>query len=364
MPPDPSGSALARRTLALVDIASPSRAEDAVYRYVKRETPLELAFDDGESLLFARRAGKPLVLLAGHTDTVPAQGNFPGRIEDGAVHGLGATDMKGGLAVMIELARFAAEAELAYDLGLLFFPREELGADENPLPALFEAVPAIDEAALVVCLEPTDNTLQLGCLGNINARVVFRGRAAHSARPWLGVNAIALALEGLSSVLGLAPHDVEVDGLLFREVVSVTQIDDCGNASNVIPACVQCTLNYRYAPSRAPAEAETRLRELVGLELDILHHSPAARVAARSPLLESLRRAGAFVLEPKQAWTNVADFSARGLDAVNLGPGATRYAHAADERVEVAELERTFEALRRFLLADGVSEASSEGGEA
>ena len=115
------------------------------------------------------------MLLAGHTDTVPAQGNIPGRIEDGAVHGLGATDMKGGLAVMIELARWAADAELAYDLGLLFFPREELGPDENPLPGVFEATPVIDEAALVICLEPTDNTLQLGCLGNINARVVFEG---------------------------------------------------------------------------------------------------------------------------------------------------------------------------------------------
>src|SRR6202035_1591392 len=114
---------------------------------------------DGESLLYAKRAGRPLVLLAGHTDTVPAQGNLPGRIEGGAVHGLGASDMKGGLAVMIELGRFAAEAELAYDLGLLFFPREEVGPDQNPLPGLFEATPVVDEAALVICLEPTDNTL-------------------------------------------------------------------------------------------------------------------------------------------------------------------------------------------------------------
>ena len=135
-----------------------------------------LVYDDGESLLYAKRAGKPLVLLAGHTDTVPPQGNLPGRIEDGAVHGLGATDMKGGLAVMIELARWAAETELAYDLGLLFFPREELGPADNPLPGVFAATPVIDEAALVICLEPTDNTLQLGCLGNINARSSSRAR--------------------------------------------------------------------------------------------------------------------------------------------------------------------------------------------
>ena len=164
------------------------------------------------------------MLLAGHTDTVPTQGNLPGRIEDGVVHGLGATDMKGGLAVMIELARWAADAELAYDLGLLFFPREELGPEHNPLPGVFEATPVVDEAALVICLEPTDNTLQLGCLGNLNARVVFEGVSAHSARPWQGVNAIELAFEGLRDVLELEPRDVVVDGLLFREVLSVTQI--------------------------------------------------------------------------------------------------------------------------------------------
>jgi len=365
MPPDHATTALARRTLALVDIASPSRLEAELYGYVKAETPLALSYDDGESLLYAKRTGKPLVLLAGHTDTVPAQDNLPGRIAGGEVHGLGASDMKGGLAVMIELARFAEGTELCYDLGLLFFPREELGPLENPLPGVFAAAPTIDEAALVVCLEPTDNTLQLGCLGNINARVVFTGTAAHSARPWLGVNAIALALEGLSGVLSLAPNDVWVEGLLFREVLSVTQIDDYGNAANVIPARVGCTLNFRYAPSRTPAEAEERLAELVPLPLRILHHSPAARVAAvDSPLLARLRACGGFGVEPKQAWTNVADFAARGLDAVNLGPGATRHAHTAGERIEIAALERNFEALRRFLSEDpgGGLEEDRRGG--
>jgi succinyl-diaminopimelate desuccinylase len=181
--------ALAQRTLDLVNIASESRNEAEVYRYIDVEVPLHTAFSDGESLLYAKREGKPLVLLAGHTDTVPAQGNLPGRIEDGAVVGLGASDMKGGLAVMIELGRWAAETDLAYDLGLLFFPREELGPTENPLPGVFERTELVDEAQLVICLEPTDNTLQLGCLGNLNARAVFEGKSAHSARPWLGVNA-------------------------------------------------------------------------------------------------------------------------------------------------------------------------------
>src|SRR3954452_2777892 len=164
--------ALAQRTLDLVNIPSESGNEAQVHRYLEGCVPLDTAFSDGESLIFAKLRGKPLVLLAGHTDTVPSQGNLPGRMEDGAVVGLGASDMKGGLAVMIELARWAVETELAYDLAFLFFPREELGPAENPLPGLFERTGIVDEAGLVICLEPTDNTLQLGCLGNLNARVV------------------------------------------------------------------------------------------------------------------------------------------------------------------------------------------------
>jgi succinyl-diaminopimelate desuccinylase len=349
MPASPSKTRLAELTLALVDIPSESGDEQAMYDYVGNAVPLERVFDDGESLVFARRHGKPLILLAGHTDTVPAQGNLPGRIEDGAVVGLGATDMKSGLAVMVELARWAAETDLAYDLALLFFPREELGPQVNPLPGVFERVPLIDEAQLVICLEPTDNTLQLGCLGNLNARVVFEGRSAHSARPWLGVNAIKLALEALAPVLELEPRDVEIGGLLFREVLSVTQIHG-GIAQNVIPARVEATLNFRFAPDRTPESAESRLRELVGSDVEILSCSPAAHVAAESEAVQRLRAAGNFEVQPKQAWTNVADFAARGLDAVNLGPGTTRFAHAVDERVEIDELERTFAALQRFLL--------------
>jgi succinyl-diaminopimelate desuccinylase len=340
--------ALAQRTLDLVNIPSESRSEAELYGYVSAAVPLPEAYSDGESVLFAKREGKPLVLLAGHTDTVPAQGNLPGRIEDGAVVGLGASDMKGGLAVMIELARWAAETELAYDLALLFFPREELGPSENPLPGVFEHTGLVDEAQLVICLEPTDNTLQLGCLGNLNARAIFEGKSAHSARPWLGVNAIKLAFDGLRQVLEIEPRDVDIDGLVFREVISVTQLN-AGIASNVIPARAEAILNFRYAPDRTPESAVERVRELVGSDVEILANSPPAHVALRSPLVEQLRAVGDFEVQPKQAWTNVADFAARGLDAINLGPGGTRYAHAVDERVEISELERTYDALQRFL---------------
>jgi succinyl-diaminopimelate desuccinylase len=349
MPAAGPGAALAERTLALVDIPSVSRSEAAVTEYIRGALRLPLVLDDGESLIAAVRHGRPLVVLAGHTDTVPAQANLPGSLAGGAVVGLGASDMKGGLAVMLELANWATSAELAYDLAVLFFPREELGPAENPLPGVFAAAPLVDEAALVVCLEPTDNTLQLGCLGNLTARVVFEGRAAHSARPWLGVNAVGVAFEGLRGVLALEPRDVELEGLLFREVLSVTEIHG-GIASNVIPARVEATLNFRYAPDRTPEEAAARVRELVGRDVDVLANSPAAHVPSLdAPVVAALRAAGGFEVEAKQAWTNVADFSARGLDAVNLGPGATRFAHTADEQVEVAELERTFTALQRFL---------------
>jgi succinyl-diaminopimelate desuccinylase len=350
MPASVTHSALAERTLELVDIPSESGNEANVYAFISECVHIPKVLDDGESLLFAKRSGGPVVLMAGHTDTVPKQGNLPGKIANGAVHGLGASDMKGGLAVMIELARWAAETDLAYDLALLFFPREELGPGDNPLPALFEAAPLIDEAALVICLEPTDNSLQLGCLGNLDARVVFEGRAAHSARPWLGVNAIWLALEGLTPALEHEPRDVEIDGLLFREVVTVTQLN-AGIATNVVPARAEAIVNFRYAPDTTPAEAEARIRETLQREVEIVHNSPPAHVAPlASPVLAALRAAGPFDVQPKQAWTNVADFAARGLDAVNLGPGATRYAHTVDEQVEIAELERTFAALQRFLL--------------
>jgi succinyl-diaminopimelate desuccinylase len=149
-------------------------------------------------------------------------------------------------------------------------------------------------------------------------------------------------------VLEGVPRDVEIEGLVFREVMSVTQLS-AGIATNVIPARAEANVNFRYAPDRTPESAEARIDELFpGAE--ITSHSAPAHVAAQSPLVQQLRAAGSFELEPKQAWTNVADFAARGLDAVNLGPGGTRYAHAADERVVIAELERTFAALRRFLV--------------
>jgi succinyl-diaminopimelate desuccinylase len=349
--PDPA-ERLAARTLELVDVRSESRHEQELGRLVAAAVPLPLAHQVDETLLFATpRSGRPFVVLAGHLDTVPENGNLPGRIEGGAVHGLGASDMKGGLAVMIELARWVGETEpeLNVDLGFLFFPREELPAEQSALPDVL-ATGLLDDAGLVVMLEPTDNTIQCGCLGNLTAELILEGRSAHSARPWLGENAIALAVDALAPVVRLEPEDVVVEGLLFREVVSVTGIEG-GLASNVIPDRVRCTINFRFAPNRTTEEAAARLHELVGRPVDVVGNSPAARVVTDTPLVRRLREAGRFELEPKQAWTPVAEFSAHDLDAVNLGPGPTRFAHTRDEQVPIAELERTFRALQAFVSA-------------
>jgi len=354
---------LAERTLALVNIPSASRDEAAITEHVAaavRVTGLEERFASDDALFFTteRVPGRPLVLLAGHLDTVPPQENLPGRVEDGWIVGLGSTDMKGGLAVMLELAGWldAERPERDVDLGFLFFAREELPVSESPLPAVFAACPELREANLAIVLEPTDNTIQAGCLGNVMATLTFRGASAHSARPWTGVNAIALAVEALFPITRIPPLPIDVQGLTFTEVLSVTRIEG-GIADNVIPDRVACRLNYRFAPVRTEDEAKRNLADIVddAGELEITSSAPAGRVAAGSPLVQRLQRAGGLLLEPKQAWTPVAQFSEEGIDAVNLGPGATQYAHRRDERVAVRELLRAFEALRRFVTGEAAS---------
>jgi len=256
--------------------------------------------------------------------------------------------MKGGVAVMLELADWALTGELELDLGFLFFTREELPADESPVPEFLVTCPEALEAELVIVLEPTDNELHLGCVGNLSAELTFRGVSAHSARPWTGENAIHKAAATLAPLAELEPLDVEVDGLVFREVVSVVAIEG-GIADNVVPDRCLAGLNYRYAPGRTREQAEARVRELAGdANVEILGNSPPAHVVLDRPLVTLLREAGGLAVRPKQAWTPVAQFAEAGLDAVNLGPGATRYAHRVDEQVETAELVRTYDALRKF----------------
>ncbi len=351
----PLAERLAARTLELVDIPSESRHEAEVRAHVRSLVPdafaAETVLEDAALYVRERRPGAPLVVLAGHYDTVPAQDNLPGRIEAGAVHGLGATDMKGGVAVALELVRdLAGQPAGPYDLALLLFGKEELPQEWNPLPELFERSRLVHEAALVILLEPTDGAVHAGCLGNANATLTFHGTSGHSARPWLAENAIERAVEGLAPVIAHERREAVVGGLTFWEVLSVTRLN-AGLADNVIPDRAVAHLNFRFAPDRDEAAAIEHLREIVPAEaeLTILGTAPSGRVATESPIVAALLEAEARGIEPKQAWTNVADFTRIGLDAVNFGPGHPRYAHRRDELVEIDGLVHAYTTLHRLL---------------
>jgi succinyl-diaminopimelate desuccinylase len=256
------------------------------------------------------------------------------------VHGLGASDMKGAVAVMIELALAGAPYRC------LFFGREELPVADSALTPLLAREPLAAE--LVVMMEPTACELHAGCLGNINATWRFDGRSGHSARPWTADNAIERAAAGVLALAAHPPAPHAFDGLEFVEVASVTKIAG-GIAANVIPDRVDCHVNFRYAPGRSAAEAEARLAELCAGhgELAIDSNAPSGPVAA-GPRVDALVAAGDLVRAPKQAWTPVAEFGLAGLPAVNFGPGDPAQAHRRDESVEIAALARAYTVLERF----------------
>jgi succinyl-diaminopimelate desuccinylase len=346
---------LASRTLELVDIPSESRDEATLAAHVLgvlRDGGVEVR-DAGDSCILAgvsARGERPFVLLAGHLDTVPAQGNRPGRRDADAVHGLGAADMKGALAVMIELALARPTTDL--DLGYLLFPREELPFGESALTPLLDREPGLREADFVVVMEPTANAIHAGCLGNVNATWTFHGRSGHSARPWLADNAIHRAAEGIRAVAQVEPIPHDFDGLRFTEVVSVTRVAG-GIAGNVVPGEAVATVNYRYAPGRSAADAEAWLRGLCEPygTLVIEGNAPSAPVAVGNPLAQRLIATGDLAVEAKQAWTPVAEFAAAGVDAVNFGPGDPAQAHAREEHVRIDALVGCYETLEAFACA-------------
>ena len=351
----PLADRLADRTLELVDVPSESRDETALAAHVLevlRAGGVDVR-DAGDTCVLAgvtERAERPLVLLGGHLDTVPAQGNRPGRRDGEAVHGLGAADMKGAVAVMIELA--LARPAAAVDLGYVFFGREELPIVASALSPLLAREPGLRSADLVVMMEPTANAIHAGCLGNINATWTFHGRSGHSARPWLADNAIHRAAEGIRAVAAVEPAPRDFGGLRFTEVVSVTRITG-GIAGNVIPSEAVATVNYRYAPGRSPEEAEAWLRALCEAygTLEIDGNAPSAPVATDNALVQRLIATGDLAIEPKQAWTPVAEFAAAGVDAVNFGPGDPRQAHAREEHIRIDALVRSYETLEAFACA-------------
>ena len=333
----------------LVDVPSPTGAEqvlrDAVTERLDGLGPQVV----GNSVVVGRRTGRPLIALYGHLDTVPEQGNLPARVEGGRVHGLGASDMKGGLAVMIALLEDEAVAAGPFDLMGVFYDAEEGPSAGNGLEAVLDAVPDLLAAEFSVVMEPTDGELQLGCQGTINASVEFRGTAAHSARPWLGENAITKAGAWMAEMHARGWRDVAVAGLTFKETFVVTTAVG-GVARNVIPARFTLNLNHRFPPDRSMEEAEAMIREVcAGADaVEIVDRAPAAPIPVDNPHLERLRGL-VDVVSAKTAWTDVARLAARGLAAVNYGPGDAALAHRADESAPIDGLDQALAVMKEFL---------------
>jgi succinyl-diaminopimelate desuccinylase len=350
---------LAERTLELVDIASQSGAERDITEHVLRVlqkggVPVR---DAGDTCVLAgasSRSARPFVLLAGHLDTVPAQGNLPGLRTDEGVIGLGASDMKGGVAVMLELALAhaagSAGAERTVDVGYVFFGREELPSSESALTPLLAREAGLREADLAIMLEPTANAVQAGCLGNIDATWTFTGRSGHSARPWLAENAIDRAVAGIRELHAREPERELIEGLEFAQVASVTTLR-AGVARNVIPGTCTANVNFRYSPRLGAAQAELELRERCQAhgELELLSNSEGALPPQDNPLFARLLAASGASAEAKQAWTPVAEFAAAGVEAANLGPGDPALAHRSDEHISTAALLRSYEIFSTFL---------------
>ena len=304
----------------------------------------------GNSLVVGSRTDRPLVLLVGHIDTVPAQGQGAARLEGNRLFGLGTSDMKSGVAVMVHLLEDRSVRDGPFDVVGVFYDAEEGPHALNGLEPVLQRFPRLAEAAFAVVTEPTDLELQLGCQGLINATVRFQGRAAHSARPWLGENAVTKAGDWLAGLHERPPEPIDVGGLTFYEVFSVTRAT-AGVANNVIPATFDLNLNYRFAPHRSGADALARLAEITAAAdaVDVRECVDGAPVPEGNPFLDRLVEIADAQVTPKQAWTDVARLARYGIPAVNYGPGEVAQAHQATESVPIANLDPAYRAMHRFL---------------
>lgn len=303
---------------------------------------------------------RPTVLLVGHTDVVPPTPEEMTPRRDGErIVGRGASDMKGGLAVAMDAFEDAALRDGPYNLMLIAYAGEEGAHAGNELGPVLTAMPDLAGADLAVVLEPTDLTVQLGCMGALHAEVTFAGRAAHSARPWQGANALTAAGEFLAELHALAVEEVTVDGLPFLEVFTATRAwtgpptSQGGgfNARNVVPEAFTVNINYRFAPDKDLSEAEARIADLVAerASIEVVDRAAAGPPRRDADLVEAFMVAADVPVEPKQAWTDVARFSEVGVPALNYGPGLTAQAHQAGEYVPENNLLEARAALGRFL---------------
>lgn len=292
---------------------------------------------------------RPHIALVGHLDTVRTE-NGPARAEGGRIYGAGAADMKAGLAVMIVLAELGLHM-LAYDVTLVFYAREEGTYAENELGPVLEQDADLKTVDLAVCLEPSDNKIQLGCCGTLHAQVTFRGKTGHSARPWEGDNAIVKAAALLQRLAALKPIEHRIDGHLYRTVTTVTMAQG-GRGRNVVPDTFELNINHRFAPNTSSEQAQEDVRALVGpgADIEFIDVSPAAMPAASNPLVQKLIAAGVTVVEAKQAWTDVARFAEHGIPAINFGPGENAQAHQKNESTSSALMADGYRILASWLL--------------
>jgi succinyl-diaminopimelate desuccinylase len=305
----------------------------------------------GNSLVVGQRSDRPLISIYGHLDTVPEQdGNGVARVDGGVMHGLGTSDMKSGLAVMIHLLEDDAVMAGDFDVVGVFYDKEEGPADENGLAGVLERAPWLLQSEFAIVMEPTDLKLELGCNGTMNAEVVFRGKAAHSARPWLGENAVTKAGEWLAEMHKLEPRAEIISDLEYREVFTVTRAG-AGIANNIVPAEFSVNLNYRFPPSLSIREAEARLRDVAAPADAVVIRDAAPSGAIPEGNKHLLRFESLLGGEPlpKQGWTDVARLTEVGIPAVNYGPGDPSLAHQAGESVALANLDVAHSVLRHFL---------------
>lgn len=298
----------------------------------------------------APTATGPTIALVGHLDTVRCAAEQEYAIREGRVYGCGASDMKGGVAVMLALLERWRQVGGKRPVWI-FYDGEEGAYVENGLEEVFASgvLPPIDYAFI---LEPTDGGVQVGCQGTLHATVTVRGRRAHSARPWQGENALSRAAPLLERLAAFGRREHRIGELVFYEVLNATQAAT-ENSPNVIPDLVRLNVNHRFPPGMTVETALATVREAVGeeAEVELRDASPPGDVCHDHPLVAGWLRNEGLAVEAKQAWTDVARFTGRGIPAINFGPGETAQAHQANEWCPVASLAATYGALERYLSA-------------
>jgi len=337
----------------LVNIPSLTGHEAAIAQWVSDRLEAAERGDvmrSGNSVVWrGPRRGRPLVVLAGHLDTVPGDG-LPARREAGRLVGLGSSDMKAGVAVLLGLIERLDSAPLAYDVAGVFYESEEGPLENNGLSRLLAGMPWLRDARLAILLEPTSLKAEMGCVGTVNAEVRVRGKRAHSARPWLGVNAVERAAPWLVEVTRIPTTVARVQGVEYRETLQVTTLA-AGVARNVVPDQLVANLNYRFPPDRDLAGAEARLRAWVpdDFELTVVDRAPPGRVCLDEPEVRAFVERFGLEVAGKQGWTDVAQFSAAGVAAFNFGPGIPEQAHQDGEYCPLENLEPAYRTLAGFL---------------